>query len=593
MKKLLLAVALCFVFLASRSVDETNIKVKNFYLDQLNQIEYNILLLKQSVLSKDKKGINSNYKKLRHHFKQIEFLIAHSDKEFYLKVINGAPLPKLEKKAPEVRIILPSGLQVIDELVADENFSEILPQLDQLSKNFKNLKEGSVNLIFSDEFILAAIHYQLIRDYTLGLTGFDTPGTLCALTDVQNSIKGVLFVLSQMDNNVPEKLVTTLQNAQKFVEQNRDFNTFDRARYYKEIWQPSFESLVSTYNLMGVKILSSTRNMPLEINFNSTQLFDTDLFNIQAFIDFNKADYNENSVSLGERLFFETGLSSNGKMACATCHNPSIAFTDGLAKSKSSNGESTVSRNAPTLLNSVLAKRFFYDLRAEKLSLQFEHVVFSDDEFNTTLLEIFQKLGNDNSYILDFKKAFPAHNSKPINIYTFKTALSSYLVSLTKFDSEFDSYMKGQSELDANAVAGYNLFMGKAACGTCHFAPTFSGLVPPYYDETESEVLGVPADKMYKNIDSDMGRYSDKLPKEKVDFYKYSFKTVTARHSQLTGPYMHNGVFDTLEEVMTFYNNGGGVGHGFELKYQTLGSDSLQLSEIEQKQIIAFLSSLD
>ena len=240
-----------------------------------------------------------------------------------------------------------------------------------------------------------------------------------------------------------------------------------------------------------------------------------------------------------------------------------------------------------------MAKRFFYDLRAEKLSLQFEHVVFSDDEFNTTLLEIFQKLGNDNSYILDFKKAFPAHNSKPINIYTFKTALSSYLASLTKFDSEFDSYMKGQSELDANAVAGYNLFMGKAACGTCHFAPTFSGLVPPYYDDTESEVLGVPADKMYKNIDSDMGRYSDKLPKEKVDFYKYSFKTVTVRHSKETGPYMHNGVFDTLEEVMTFYNNGGGVGHGFDLKYQTLGSDSLQLSEMEQKQIIAFLSSLD
>ena len=110
-------------------------------------------------------------------------------------------------------------------------------------------------------------------------------------------------------------------------------------------------------------------------------------------------------------------------------------------------------------------------------------------------------MGNDNSYILDFKKAFPAHNSKPINIYTFKTALSSYLASLTKFDSEFDSYMKGQSELDANAVAGYNLFMGKAACGTCHFAPTFSGLVPPFYDDTESEVLGVPADKMFKNIE--------------------------------------------------------------------------------------------
>ncbi|MFT6004786.1 MAG: cytochrome c peroxidase, partial [Bacteroidia bacterium] len=217
----------------------------------------------------------------------------------------------------------------------------------------------------------------------------------------------------------------------------------------------------------------------------------------------------------------------------------------------------------------------------------------STDEFNTSLVDIFNKLESDSSYQKMFKTSFPEHVRNPVNIYTFKTALAAYVASLTGFDTKWDKYMRGEGEVSSDAINGYNLFMGKAACGTCHFAPTFAGLVPPYYDDSESEVLGVPSGKMYLSLDDDMGRYSTQRPKEMADFYKHSFKTTTARFANQTGPYMHNGVFETMDEVLEFYNNGGGAGHNLEVPYQTLSSDSLHLNSLELSNLKAFIDAIN
>jgi len=143
-------------------------------------------------------------------------------------------------------------------------------------------------------------------------------------------------------------------------------------------------------------------------------------------------------------------------------------------------------------------------------------------------------------------------------------------------------------------IDGFNLFMGKAGCATCHFPPTFSGLVPPLFYESESEVLGVPAENVGVDaiLDDDMGRYHNGRSKEFFENYKNSFKTVTLRNIALTAPYMHNGVFNTLEEVMEFYNNGGGAGMGIEVPNQTLPADSLHLTQYEQTAIITFMEAL-
>jgi cytochrome c peroxidase len=172
-----------------------------------------------------------------------------------------------------------------------------------------------------------------------------------------------------------------------------------------------------------------------------------------------------------------------------------------------------------------------------------------------------------------------------------KKAIALYIRSLSSLNSPLDQYMLGmKKEIDASVYNGFNLFMGKGKCGTCHFAPLFNGLVPPRYVKMESEVIGVPSntDTLHPQLDPDQGRFGI-LP---VKVVRNAFKTTTVRNISLTAPYMHNGVYSTLEEVIDFYNRGGGAGLGIAPEHQTLPFDKLNLSAREKKDIIAFLHSL-
>ena len=114
--------------------------------------------------------------------------------------------------------------------------------------------------------------------------------------------------------------------------------------------------------------------------------------------------------------------------------------------------------------------------------------------------------------------------------------------------------------------------------------------MPPEYVETECEILGVPSSavKAKPELDEDIGRAGV----INVDIFRHAFKSPTLRNIELTGPYMHNGVFKTLEEVIEFYDIGGGIGLGYEVPFQTLSSDPLNLSSIEKFQLISFLKTL-
>ena len=131
--------------------------------------------------------------------------------------------------------------------------------------------------------------------------------------------------------------------------------------------------------------------------------------------------------------------------------------------------------------------------------------------------------------------------------------------------------------------------MGKAKCATCHYMPLFNGTFPPRYMKIESEVIGIPESVNSNKIDPDMGRYGV----VKVESLKHAFKTPTVRNAAVTAPYMHNGVFTNLEEVMDFYRKGGGAGLGVQINNQTLPVDSLNLSPKEQRDIISFIKCLD
>lgn len=181
--------------------------------------------------------------------------------------------------------------------------------------------------------------------------------------------------------------------------------------------------------------------------------------------------------------------------------------------------------------------------------------------------------------------------TKKVTDANIRHAIASYIRTLNTFDSKFDRNInKEEKTLASNEIKGFNLFMGKASCATCHFPPTFNGTIPPDFRETELEVLGVPKTKKWENaiVDSDLGRHDVFQTEER----KHAFKTPTIRNIEKTAPYMHNGVYDNLEEVMKFYNLGGGAGIGIHLDNQTLPFDNLNLTDEEIADIVAFMKTL-
>ena len=315
--------------------------------------------------------------------------------------------------------------------------------------------------------------------------------------------------------------------------------------------------------------------------------FDSGAFNANFFTPGSASWLTADKVALGKRLFNDAVLSTSGKVSCASCHNAALAFTDGLAKSKSFGADSFLQRNTPTVLYAGFQQSQFYDMRAAFLEDQVKNVIDSRDEIHGSLPEVAIKLALNKAYIKMFQKAF-ATTDTVIAEQTIQIALAAYIRSLSPFNSPFDKHMRGQKTLTAPEVSGFNLFMGKAKCGSCHFMPLFNGTIPPMYQSTESEILGTPMDKQFSKIDTDPGRYGI----HQLDEYKAAFKTPTLRNVALTAPYMHNGVFGTLEEVVDFYNEGGAAGMQHPLDNQTLPADKLQLTKKEKEEIVLFLKTL-
>ena len=201
-----------------------------------------------------------------------------------------------------------------------------------------------------------------------------------------------------------------------------------------------------------------------------------------------------------------------------------------------------------------------------------------------------ERLWQNKDYRRLFADAFPEKNRAGIDTMEVMNALGSYVRSLTLLNSRFDDYMRGnKTAMNQEEINGFNLFMGKAKCGTCHYMPLFNGSFPPRYAIVESEVIGVPKTIAEKEIDPDMGRYETLH----VEAFKHAFKISTVRNAARTAPYMHNGVFTTLQQVMDFYNKGGGAGLGYKVENQTLDANKLNLNEKEIKAVIAFMKSLD
>lgn len=521
------------------------------------------------------------YLKARKEFKALEPILAFIDSENY-KFLNQPNILKIEEEdATDIKIKEPTGFQVIEEtLFADApNFDQVKLHAVKTSKRLKLIK-GNLNLNYIKEHhVLWMVRDQIIRTTLTGITGFDSPALENSLEEAKITYQAIADYLGiyQQHFSKPKLFDKWKQEIDAAIlSLNGDFNTFNRYEFIKNHTHKAlvlWNETVTDWNVI----------FPFEkaINNDAESLFSDSTFNISYFSSYRNDSLTSKKVALGKQLFFETNLSKSKEMSCASCHNPDKAYTDGLRISKN------VTRNSPTLIYAALQKGFFYDNRAGSLEGQIVSVINNENEFHSDLQNFEEAIKTNSAY----QEAFQVAYQDSINEENIRHAIASFIKSLTPFNSKFDRNINNfESSLTDSEINGFNLFNGKAKCATCHFAPVFNGTVPTVFKESEMELIGVPktTDTINAEIDDDLGRF---------DFYKtperkFFFKTPTVRNIAHTAPYMHNGVYITLEEVIDFYNKGGAAGLGIEIENQTLPPDPLNLTKTEIQDLIAFLNSL-
>lgn len=550
-------------------------------------------------------ALKIKFLKARTAFKEWEYLGEYLDPQFVKDNINGSPLPKIERNTFGATVAEPRGMQVIDDIVFGDdliaNKEELVKQVDRLLSVLQEYNNQQA--VIYDRSIFEAYRMELIRLYTLGLTSFDAPGSgnsipdaITALETMQKDMLLYKALFAKTDKHITQRFYNNHAECIQYLKSHDDFDKLDRLYILTKYINPLFADMLLLHRESGVELLHEVTQKHLFPPFNhmAGNLFSNDFLSPFKYIGLPEEFYTPALVDLGKTLFYDPVLSSKNNRSCASCHNPSKAFTDGKEKSIALDFDGTVDRNAPTLINCVYTERFFHDMRVEALEDQIEHVLTNRKEFDTDILAIISKLKDSKEYNERFDKALTNYAGEKISSQGIMFALSAYVTSLRGFNSVFDKYVRGEIKtVDPAVRRGYNLFMGKAVCGTCHFAPVFNGTVPPKYEESESEVLGVPDNPYIKHpiLDKDLGRAKGRL-KENVPFYEYSFKTPTVRNIALTAPYMHNGSYKTLEDVLDFYNKGGGDGIGIKLEHQTLPFDSLSLNKQEIADIVSFMKAL-
>ncbi len=537
-------------------------------------------------------------------YKRVEHFMEYYD-PYHVKInINGAPLPKVEQKVPEIRVLEPSGLQTIDEtlFLSDDLCSDAkrVQKLGiKLQHNMNLLIRSVINTEMEHSDILQSVRYQIVRIFTLGLTGFDTPGGCDALAEGMTSLEALsellqlYLMVDQEAGAAIEQVIVHLDEWRIYLRDHNNFDTLDRLEVLTRFVNPLYSEMYDLHRKMNVEYPNEQDFTLSAHNYQSKEMFSADFLN-PAYFSMVSADAlnNEDRIALGRKLFYDPILSRDNKLSCVSCHKPENGFTDGLARSLSRDGKSQTLRNAPTILNAVYSTHYFLDMREHNLERQVKHVVIDENEFDTDFFTIVDKLTAEPSYDSLFRRAYPKYK---LSKWSVTNALACYVASKTSFNSPFDQYVRGEvKDIAPEVRRGFNLFMGKAACGTCHFAPVFNGSVPPLYTDSESEVLGVPfqPDTVNAILDPDLGRIANNRPLDQAAHLAHAFKTVTVRNIGLTGPYMHNGVYETLEEVVDFYNRGGGAGIGINLDNQTLPPDPLDLSGSEISDLIQFMHAL-
>jgi cytochrome c peroxidase len=556
------------------------------------------------------------YEELAYYFKRAVGLLIYFEPDlYYKKLVSPFQFEKNERKGffgflPDNWLFTgPIGNEpdstLRKEFKKEDSLSQIAFIIDATTKIRNAVQEMDhhshfKNIDASDLF--DALRVEMFRISMLDIANSDFIIEEAGMPSLNGSLDSWLLYAGEMFGQLPSskqnlrtRWIELSAQTQKFLKENKSYNDFNRMYFIRNCLLPLSQLLNEVQRELKVPFKQKWS----AIRSEAQHIYDKNVFNADYFAPDPDAYYSVEKAKLGELLFFDPILSDNNQRACASCHKPQMAFTDGLTKSTAFEREKDLARNSPTVINAGFQKKTFWDQRASSLEDQLDSVVNNPDELHSSFDNVIGKINSSPEYVELFKKAFPKTKKNGVTRHEVKNAIGVYERTVNGLNSRFDQYMRGDvTKLGKEEVNGFNVFMGKARCGTCHFAPLFNGALPPFYDITDHHSLGVPVkDTMEKyKIDPDAGLF-------KINgnaFTKFSFKTPTVRNSALTAPYMHNGVYKTLEQVLEFYDHAGGNKFRMDFKsdmtglpFLTLIPLQLKLTESEKKDLLSFIHALN
>lgn len=541
----------------------------------------------------DLERARQSYREARRHFKHAELAL-----EYYApttsRSINGAPVPEVEETEGPETVFAPTGFQVIEGMLFGSEAMVLRAELATETGTIREHVTRARNMLgaqqTTDAHVWDAARLEISRVLTLGLAGFDAGSTGDALRECSAALVGIERTLRAYSGDTPQlrTLRSSLASARSALDAGRSPETFNHLAFIAQRGRPLALSLVDARDALKIGTPRERR----AFRMTAASVYDEHAIDPDGFAPLGLDHAPVERIALGHDLFGDDRLSGARRRSCKSCHIPEMAFTDGRVRSRDLNG-SLLARNTPTVINSGLQVGQFADLRTTYLEDQVTAVVENPREMHGSLEQSAARLATDSSMRARFVTAFPSRSAQgsavtPLHI---RQALAAYVRSLSQLNTPVDRALRGDTlALGAAERAGFNLFVGKARCATCHFLPLTNGTVPPMYQRSELEVLGVPRVDVAKHatIDPDGGRHniSRSAP------HRYAFRTPTLRNVAQTAPYMHNGAFATLDAVISFYDRGGGAGLGIRLDNQTLPTARLDLSAGERGALRKFMEAL-
>ena len=607
--KAILVVALlvaCFIFYSFAI--KTSREYSNLYVHSLQHFKQQQTTLLSTIatadltLEKDRQEIKKQIDSSRLVLKGADFWLRYLEPVAYKK-INGPLAVEWETEVFE-KFENPykregAGLSLAELYFTKETASkDSLQCLIQASLQATDiyLADSITSQLKSPAHFFFANRLFLLNLAAVYTTGFECPDTSRIIPELQAMLHAVRDIYGSFDesftvNTLPKEYLSLYDKVISFADQQPlQFSLFDHFTFIKEYINPLFainQKLINLYGVYSTSFNDYTLNDSCPSIFNKTLYTAQNTKGIYSLIEDTNV-LNEIRAT-GKLLFYDPILSGNNMRSCASCHKPSSYFTDTVKQGLEFDRSHNLARNTPSLINVTYNHLLMLDGKFFSLQSQLQNVMTNHEEMNCDAKEVVKKVMSCKEYKDAFKKYLQyTPEEKEVTISHIASAIMFYYGGFSNFYSPFDEAMNNNEPLDEESKKGFNLFMSKAQCGTCHFVPQFNGVQPPYIS-SEFEVLGVPGDTSYTSLGLDSGRYKINAAAEMMN----AFKTGSIRNAEHTAPYMHNGVFKTLQQVIDFYDAGGGAGKKMKVANQTLSSDSLKLSKEEKDELLAFIYSLN